>query len=489
MLKKFLKVTFIIIAFFLSLTAFFSATWYFKIYGNIGFQSIVFTLLSSMEGTSNSIVSNWLLYGLLPSSLSTLIFVFLYFYTPKKEHTSFVFKKWFKNIMAISLCIALWAHGGAVSGIPKYFLGQIDSTNIYDQYYVSPDKVKITFPKEKRNLIYIFLESMETTYLDENNGGGLEENIIPELFDLANQNTNFSHNDGVGGWGKVTSTTWTAATMIAQTSGVPLSLPIKYNVPTENSNFLPKIVTLNNILNENGYYQTLMVGSKASYGGRGNYFSQHGVDNVIDYYTAIEDKKIAQDYFVWWGYEDARLFDYAKEELTKLSKRNQPFAFSMLTADTHHIAGYPCKNCDNKYTEQYKNVIACSSKQVGAFVNWIKAQDFYQNTTIIIVGDHLSMDAAFFTRNLKSGYERHVYNCFINSPVKTDNTKNRVFTPMDMFPTTLAAIGCDIEGERLGLGTNLFSSTQTLAEEQGIEKLNRELDKSSKYYVENFIKN
>ena len=52
--------------------------------------------------------------------------------------------------------------------------------------------------------------------------------------------------------------------------------------------------------------------------------------------------------------------------------------------------------------------------------------------------------------------------------------------------TVLSAIGYEIEGERLGLGTNMFSDKQTLAEELGYEKFNGELLKESDFYIENF---
>ena len=58
------------------------------------------------------------------------------------------------------------------------------------------------------------------------------------------------------------------------------------------------------------------------------YFKQHGHYYIFDYYTAIEKKKI-DDYFVWWGYEDKKLFEYAKEELVKLSNGDQPFNFTL----------------------------------------------------------------------------------------------------------------------------------------------------------------
>ena len=53
-----------------------------------------------------------------------------------------------------------------------------------------------------------------------------------------------------------------------------------------------------------------------------------------------------------------------------------------------------------------------------------------------------------------------------------------------MFPSTLAALGVKIEGDRLGLGTNLFSDKNTIPEEIGLDKFNNELQKYSSYYNE-----
>ena len=41
--------------------------------------------------------------------------------------------------------------------------------------------MELTFPDKKRNLIYIFLESMENTYSSKENGGNYKEDLIPEL--------------------------------------------------------------------------------------------------------------------------------------------------------------------------------------------------------------------------------------------------------------------------------------------------------------------
>ena len=58
---------------------------------------------------------------------------------------------------------------------------------------------------------------------------------------------------------------------------------------------------------------------------------------------------------------------------------------------------------------------------------------------------------------------------------------------MDMYPTILAAMGAKIEGDRLGLGTNLFSDKQTLMEELGFKTLDNELQKTSNYYNQKIL--
>ena len=55
-----------------------------------------------------------------------------------------------------------------------------------------------SFPEKKRNLIYIFLESMENTYMSKLDGGAYDINYIPDLTALAEENLNFSHTDQVG---------------------------------------------------------------------------------------------------------------------------------------------------------------------------------------------------------------------------------------------------------------------------------------------------
>jgi len=158
----------------------------------------------------------------------------------------------------------------------------------------------------------------------------------------------------------------------------------------------------------------------------------------------------------------------------------------MLTVDTHFSDGYLCADCPEKWDSQYKNVISCSSKKVGEFVKWIQKQDFYENTTIVISGDHLTMQGNFFELEDGQEYDKKVVNMIINPAIEADNT-NRTYSTFDLYPTTLAALGANIEGNKLALGVNLFSDEQTLIERYGVEYVNEELKKTSKFYDNNIL--
>ncbi len=370
--------------------------------------------------------------------------------------------------------------------VGTYLVNTSTESDFIEAHYVNPENTELVFPKAKRNLIYIFLESYECTYSDTLAGGKITENFMPELYNLAGENINFSVNSGVGGALSYSGTTWTSAAMVSQTSGMIIKVPLESQGYGTEETFLSGVVTIGEVLEKQGYNQTLLVGSDADFGGRKAYFKEHGNYNIVDINSLKAEGRLPEDYREWWGFEDKKVFGFAKEELTRLYEEGKPFNFTVLTSDTHFPDGYVCEDCKDDFDDQYANVIACSSRQVYEFVNWIKEQPFYEDTAIVISGDHLTMDPEFL-KNINADYTRTVYNCFINSAVEPKQEKNRNFGTFDMFPTTLAAMGVKIEGERLGLGTNLFSAMPTLTERYGFEKMDNEMQKKSVFYNEQIL--
>lgn len=458
---------------------FLSVQWMFRTWSHLSMEELVFHLQSPLEGTNIDMIREYLGECLFPALIIFVVVIVLLVIFRKK--------RWFYILDGILLIAFLLLAGGSVFitiqrlDLDTYLESKGSYSEFIDTYYVDPADTTITFPEQKRNLIYIFLESMETTYADRQSGGAFEENVIPELTKLAQANEDFSgESEMLNGAYATTGATWTMGSMFAQTSGLPLNVSIDGNNMDTQEHFFPGIISMGDILEEEGYSQTLMIGSDATFGGRSLYFNEHGHYDMIDYPFAIENGMLPNDYYIWWGYEDRHLFEFAKDKLMELSDQDSPFNLTMLTVDTHFEDGCFCEKCTKTFGEdQYSNVISCSSRQLGEFIQWIQQQDFYENTTVVLAGDHLTMDSDYCER-IDQDYDRRTYVSYINSAVETVVETKRVYTTLDQFPTTLAALGVEIEGNRLGLGTNLFSSEQTLGERFGIEQIDQELKKKSK---------
>ena len=484
---------------------FFLTIWLCGKYDRVSLDQFIYNMKSSTVGSNSSLVGSALFqvggFGI----ALTLFEIFLYFLFAGKLPG--MIKKIFKSderylkMTAHKVCKFFIAHVFPIALAVfflaiTFFIARLDvftyvqnistDSSFIEEQYVDPADVQITFPETKRNLVYIFLESLEVTFAEPEAGGPITDNFMPELTEMAENNINFSNDDGLGGALSYSGTTWTAAAMVTQTSGLILQVPLTAPNFSGNNAYLPGVTNIGEILAAEGYTNTLVVGSNADFHDRADYFEDHGNYDIIDTESLKAEGRLDEDYRVWWGFEDALLFEYAKEELTRVASEGSPFNFTLLTCDTHFPNGYVCADCEDIYGEQYPNVIRCSSKKVEEFVLWIQQQPFYENTTIVIAGDHLTMDPDFM-KDVDENYERTVYNCIINAPVEPVSEKNRLFGTYDMMPTTLAALGATIEGNRLGLGTNLFSDTPTLTEEFGFDLVNLEFQRNSEFYNKKFL--
>ncbi len=473
-------------------------------FGKVTFDKIIFCMNAPLVGADVSgYIISFIIKSLIPSTVIALLIYIIFNYKYKyclnlnirifkffKSINLFPFKTGvirFIYVLFLIFSVFYILHNFELG---KYVKATLTTSDFIEENYVSIDDVNLTFPERKRNLIYIFLESMEASYADTGNGGIIEANLIPNLTRLASENVSFSNSDKLGGALYTVGSTYTTGAMVSYQTGIPLKSDLGINNYGGSSLFLPGVKNLGDILESNGYNQTLMIGSMAEFGYRKELYHDYGNYNIFDWdYAVSKGMYKAEDYY-WWGINDIDLFNYAKEYLLKLASEDKPFNFNILTSDTHFEDGFLDDRCkDNIFDDQYKNVIHCSDETVNDFINWIKEQDFYDDTTIVVVGDHVTMDSDFFN-NYDSNYVRTTYNAIINSAVDASNTtNNRQFMSYDMFPTLLTSLGIIYDGDRIGIGTDLFSGSKTLTEEYGMDYVNDELLLKSNFYNERFIYN
>lgn len=475
------------IVLFLANVVLFLTIWLLEQYDSICFDQFLYQIKSSTKGSDSILILSGFLYmggfGGLLTALEIFLFCLITGKFSKKQSKGNIAKFLDKSVVVIATVFFVMSTAFFIHklNIVPYAVTANTETQFFEDNYVDPAKVKIKFPENKRNLIFIFAESTENTYASLNEGGQFEDNYIPELCDLAKENVNFSNTYGLGGAYSYDGTTWTASGLVSATSGVTVKVPIFTSAYSRVNGYMKGVYTLGDILYKNDYNQLILMGSDAEFANRDLYFKQHGKYEILDVNILKEQGRLPKNYDEWWGFEDQKLFAFAKEELTRLSKEDKPFNLTLLTADTHFPDGYVCGECKGDFENQYSNVLRCSSHQINDFIEWVKKQSFYENTTIIILGDHLTMDPKFM-KNIDKEYERTIYNCIINPAAEPLKEKQRQFATFDLYPTTLAALGAEIDGERLGLGTNLFSKEETLTEKYGFEFSNEQIAGKSEYY-------
>ena len=243
---------------FLAYLCFFAARWFVTVYGRIGFDSILFTLQSSLDGVQSDLVRSILLRAALPCAVCTALSCAILLLLRQLP-----VRGMFSILGAVIVSLGLSGFAAVDVELTDYVWDTINESELYEAEYVDPDSVQITFPEEKRNLVYIMLESMETTYLSRELGGGSDVTLIPELYDLALENTNFSHNDGVGGFHAPSGASWTIGSIVAQTAGIPLKTPEGIedwqNSYGKDGVFLPGATSITGILDEAGYHTTFQI--------------------------------------------------------------------------------------------------------------------------------------------------------------------------------------------------------------------------------------
>ncbi len=489
-----------------------ACVWATHSYDNINLEEVVFYLTMPLRGTSRSFIREIILRVFLPTACFFLLFVAAYFLPVKRQlrlgspqGRSVRLLPLRPRRGAARILLALWLIilipiGNSILDFTGYIASFLYASPFIEEHYADPRLVRMTFPEKKRNLITVYIESGETTNQDRENGGVLDVNHIPEMTALEKEFVSFSQSDVFEGAAVAPACGWTIAGLVAQTAGIPLKMfrydeDIRRGADNLGGNlirFLPGACALGDILEREGYHNVFLAGSDFDFGGRRQFYAQHGTYEILDYFTYVNRGRIPMDYYTGWGFEDEKLYAFAREELLTLAAEDRPFHFAMLTVDTHE-PGYTCRLCPEDEPTDYGKSLRCSSRQLGDFIDWCREQSFWENTAIVITGDHASAEKAFYSE-ITDAYDRYygesdrlVYNCFINSAVSPVREKNRRFATLDIFPSTLAAMGVAIEGDQLGLGVNLFSDKKTLSEVYGYDLFFTELNKKSLFYNEKLL--
>jgi phosphoglycerol transferase len=331
-------------------------------------------------------------------------------------------------------------------------LTDIDGRGVssFDAYYRKPDIGRD--PRRRRNLVFIYAEGLEQTYMDE----ALFPGLMVGLRGLRGSSTVFTDVQ------QTTGTSFTIGGVVGSQCGIPLVTASHGNSMSGMNEFLPEARCLGDLLASRGYHLAYLGGADLKFAGKGKFLNGHGFKEVLGRDELLPTLK-NPSYRSSWGLHDDSLLDIAYDKFTQLAAGAAPFGLFLLTLDTHHPNGHVSQaTADIQYEggrTPILNAVAGSDRLLARFVERLLGPAKETDTLIVVASDHLALSNGA-TKRLERGERRMLF--MLIDPRRLEHTEIRKpGTTLDIGPTVLHALGYDGE---IGLGRNLLGREGTLRE-------------------------
>ena len=364
------------------------------------------------------------------------------------------------------------------------FLLRNSSEDFIKNNYIKPNIKDFTNKSSNKNLILIYIESLEDLLLDKK---FISEDSINKL--------NFSEFSAkkFKRFKPTKYTNWTIGAIVATQCGIPdkpIGIFDTQNIKINRKklkfgfgmkNFLPNAYCIGDLLKASQYKNIFINADDLNFAATGLFFSQHGYDEIYGK-KYFDNSNYDYDSFTWGGGpNDSVLFDFARKKIIRLKKNKEKFNITILTTDTHE-PGFIDNKCNLEINTNYNNLakaLICTSEELYNFVKFIQ-NNFSDDTAIIMLGDHIYPQPLHL--NIKNPkIERTLYNRIIS---KDFSIYRDLISHYDLFPTILNLLDFTFENDRLGLGFSALKSTDIIYYNNYFKKLEENIQNKSDYYVE-----
>ncbi|EOH98682.1 sulfatase [Enterococcus haemoperoxidus ATCC BAA-382] len=332
-------------------------------------------------------------------------------------------------------------------------------------HYAAPNPDTFGMTKGK-NVIYIHLESFQQFLIDYKlkDEKGVEHVVTPFINSLYHSNStysfdNFFHQVGQG-------KTSDAETMF-ENSLFGLSQGSLFTQVGGKNTFEAAPAILGQ---EAGYTSAVFHGNAGNFWNRNETYKHLGYNYFFDanYYDVNEDNSFQ------YGLHDKPFFQQSAQYLERLQ---QPFYSKFIAVSNHYPysqftndeAGFPIAQTSDETINGYFATANYLDKSVEEFFNYLKASGLYDNSVIVLYGDHYGISTSR-NDNLAElvGKTKSTWNDFDNStmqrvpymihvPGQTNGGINHTYGgQIDALPTLLHLMGIDTKNY-IQMGQDLFS--------------------------------
>jgi hypothetical protein len=304
----------------------------------------------------------------------------------------------------------------------------------------APSRPEDVVARPGKNLVFIYLESLERTYTDASRFPGLTPNIDR----WRHQGLDFS------GFQTFPGATYTIAGIFSSQCGAPYLINSVFgsdinalgfvpgNDSTSASTFHPELACLGDVLHAAGYHQTYLSGVSLEFANTDRFFHMHRYDDAwgAPQIQKLHGGKLARE---GWGLLDSDMFKETLAQYRKGVASGKPFSVVMSTIDTHPPEGYVLPGCKH-YTairNAMLDAVHCSDQVLGAFLDTLSHEPGWKNTVVVVMSDHVAM------RNVASPlyppYAQRQPLLFVLNAGQGDRPAHMYH--MDIVPTVLDLMG------------------------------------------------
>ena len=321
---------------------------------------------------------------------------------------------------------------------------------------IRSDQQSDYFGKAKnRNIIFISAESIQSFVIDNTLNG---QEITPFLNELRTDSDtfyfeNFYHQTAQG--------KTSDSEFITENSLYPLSGGAVFFTHAEN-----EYHSMSEILNNHGYESYVFHANQDTFWNRNQMYESLDVTDYFDksYFDVEEDNEIG------WGLKDKSFF---KQAIPYMEELQQPFYAKMITITNH----FPFElNEEDRSIEPYDSnsntlnnyfpTVRYTDEAIEGFFQSLKAANLYDNSIIVIMGDHDGISAnhnkamaEFLEKDSIDAYDYQQLQrvpFFVHIPGSGDGEiKESIAGQVDIKPTLLHLAGIDTNHD-IYFGNDLF---------------------------------
>ncbi|WP_042168914.1 LTA synthase family protein [Paenibacillus gorillae] len=312
-----------------------------------------------------------------------------------------------------------------------------------------------------KNLIIIQLESFQNFLVNLKIDG---KEITPNFNKLANNNYYFKHfYQGVGQGNTSDAEFIVNTSFYIPPNGAATQVYAGKELPS-----LPKLVE------EHGYDSATFHTNVVEFWNRGELYKALGFNRYYD------KKFFGEDDTVFFGASDEVLYSKTAEELDRMSQSGKPFYSQIISMTAHHPFTIPSRKYKMELPERYEGSFVgdyiraqnYADYALGLFIDDLKARGIWDNSVVVLYGDHLGLPIYSLDRTdkelMKEIYGRdYGYTDMINIPLviasngvtdKEPKAFEQLGGQVDVVPTVANLLGFKMD-DHIHFGQDLFNSS------------------------------